>query len=100
MGTTRQPSYESRPAGSAAADEIVRADIQLRSGDERRIHADRRVRYDRREMIRRTNPMDDPGPPTGVAERRLEERRKLRRRRSGDGTGLSPWSVAQSGWVE
>lgn len=52
MGTTKQSSYESRPAGSAAADENARSISQSRPGEERRVHADRRVRYDRREMIR------------------------------------------------
>jgi hypothetical protein len=40
---------------------------------------ERRV-LERRERIRRVNPPHDPGPPVGVAERRVAERRVLRRR--------------------
>jgi len=35
---------------------------------------------DRRAGVRRTNPADDPGPPAGMAERRVGERRRHRRR--------------------
>ena len=34
---------------------------------------------ERRHSVRRVNPPDDPGPPSGV-ERRVDERRKVRRR--------------------
>ncbi|MGZ6269333.1 MAG: hypothetical protein ACXWMU_02025 [Candidatus Limnocylindrales bacterium] len=40
-----------------------------------------RREIDRREIIRRQNPASEPGPPGG-SERRIEERRKLRRRHS------------------
>ena len=36
---------------------------------------------ERRMMIRRVNPGDDPGPPDAEAERRIEDRRKVRRRK-------------------
>jgi hypothetical protein len=35
---------------------------------------------ERRERLRRQNPPDDPGPPPGVEERRIAERRTGRRR--------------------
>ena len=35
---------------------------------------------DRRFAIRRVNPPDEPGPPDGAGERRVAERRTLRRR--------------------
>jgi hypothetical protein len=35
---------------------------------------------ERREMLRRLNPPDDPGPPTADGERRVAERRVRRRR--------------------
>jgi hypothetical protein len=41
---------------------------------------DERRESDRRGTIRRTNPPDDPGPPTDEGERREAERRKGRRR--------------------
>ena len=41
-----------------------------------------RRELDRRESIRRQNPPDDPGPPTGEGERREADRRITRRRRS------------------
>jgi hypothetical protein len=41
---------------------------------------DERRASDRRENIRRENPSDDPGPPAG-GERRIEERRTIRRRK-------------------
>ena len=40
---------------------------------------ERRV-TDRRQAIRRLNTPDDPGPPAGAGERRLAERRQVRRR--------------------
>jgi ribosomal protein S27AE len=40
---------------------------------------------DRRWFVRRQNPTDDPGPPDGV-ERRIDDRRGIRRRRPVDGT--------------
>ncbi len=45
---------------------------------------DRRVE-DRRTYIRRANPQADPGPPVGVAERRLTDRRLGRRRQQENG---------------
>jgi hypothetical protein len=36
---------------------------------------------ERRWLLRRQNPLDDPGPPPSEEERRLEERRKARRRK-------------------
>jgi len=41
---------------------------------------------DRREVVRRVNPADDPGPPAELGERRRADRR-LHRRRRGDGQG-------------
>ena len=35
---------------------------------------------ERRERLRRQNPPDDPGPPPGVDERRIADRRTGRRR--------------------
>jgi hypothetical protein len=35
---------------------------------------------ERREHIRRQNPRDDPGPPSGMEERRIADRRTRRRR--------------------
>jgi hypothetical protein len=35
---------------------------------------------ERRERLRRQNPPDDPGPPPGVEERRIADRRTGRRR--------------------
>ena len=40
-----------------------------------------RREFERRERNRRQNPLDDPGPPPGVKERRVADRRKGRRRR-------------------
>ena len=40
-----------------------------------------RREFERRERNRRQNPPDDPGPPPGVKERRVADRRKGRRRR-------------------
>ena len=43
---------------------------------------------DRRRQIRRENPMDDPGPPDDLGERRDGERRTIQRRAgSPGGTG-------------
>jgi len=36
--------------------------------------------FDRRQVVRRKNPSDDPGPPAGTAERRFAERRLTQRR--------------------
>jgi hypothetical protein len=49
------------------------------------LDGERRER-DRRSRIRRENPTDDPGPPPDTAERRVAERRHVRRRK-GDGSG-------------
>jgi hypothetical protein len=60
------------------------------------LDSDRRE-AERRQMIRRQNPLDDPGPPA-EEERRVEERRKTRRRRGGDG---SPGRSSNSaGWID
>jgi DNA-directed RNA polymerase subunit RPC12/RpoP len=48
------------------------------------LDADRRL-DDRRHDVRRLNPPAVPGPPAGLAERRITERRKDRRRRLEDG---------------
>lgn len=76
------------------------APIEQLFADERRcprcgasLQDDRRDN-DRRLNPRRVNPQDDPGPPAET-ERRIDERRKVRRRRgdSGpDGKG--------AGWIE
>jgi hypothetical protein len=42
--------------------------------------ADERRVLDRRQVVRRVNPPDDPGPPSGTGERRVAERRKGPRR--------------------
>jgi ribosomal protein S27AE len=47
------------------------------------LHADRRETQ-RREVGRRTNAQDDPGPP-GTEERRVAERRAVRRRDASQG---------------
>jgi hypothetical protein len=41
---------------------------------------DERRETERRQMLRRTNPPNDPGPPADKGERREGERRKNRRR--------------------
>ncbi|HET7494922.1 MAG TPA: hypothetical protein VFJ80_05690 [Candidatus Limnocylindrales bacterium] len=41
-----------------------------------------RREQERRQILRRQNPTDDPGPPTDDGERRVADRR-LRRRRAG-----------------
>ncbi len=46
-----------------------------------RMNLDRRAE-ERREMVRRKNPPDNPGPPGGIGERRVAERRRGPRRRS------------------
>jgi hypothetical protein len=48
------------------------------------LEADRRG-ADRRRVARRVNPATVPGPPAGVAERRVAERRVGSRRRRADG---------------
>lgn len=40
---------------------------------------------ERRSRVRRTNPADEPGPPTTAGERRASERRNTQRRRAGAG---------------
>jgi ribosomal protein S27AE len=56
-----------------------------------------RREIERREVIRRQNPTDDPGPPDGI-ERRMGDRRKQRRRRPPEGrTGERP---SDEGWIE
>ena len=76
------------------------APIEQLFADERRcprcgasLQDDRRDR-ERRLNIRRVNPQDDPGPPEAT-ERRVDERRKVRRRRGDSGpTGKD------AGWIE
>jgi hypothetical protein len=53
---------------------------------------------DRRSTSRRENPSDDPGPPA-EGERRVEDRRKLRRRRPTDGTATRPLR-SEPGWTD
>ncbi len=53
---------------------------------------------ERRLAIRRQNPDDEPGPPEGV-ERRLDERRKIRRRGGQAGVGGRARDD-QAGWVD
>jgi len=49
-----------------------------------------RREHDRRQVVRRVNPPDRPGPPAGLAERRRGERRR-HQRRAGERPG---WSTA------
>jgi hypothetical protein len=56
-----------------------------------------RREIERRLMIRRQNPIDDPGPPTGD-ERRLQERRKQQRRRGSNGSPRRDRS--SPGWID
>jgi hypothetical protein len=47
---------------------------------------------ERRLQIRRQNPPDDPGPPDPQVERRVEDRRKVRRRGAqGPGDDSDSW---------
>lgn len=76
------------------------APIEQLFADERRcprcgasLQDDRRD-AERRLNIRRKNPHDDPGPPA-PAERRVEERRKIRRRRGDSGP-----TDKDLGWIE
>lgn len=80
------------------------APLEALFGDERRcprcgasLNGERRE-LERRELIRRQNPFDDPGPPNG--ERRLvAERRVARRRRATDGsTRTVPWTPDELRW--
>jgi hypothetical protein len=48
--------------------------------------SDERRENDRRSVIRRANPVDEPGPPAAEGERRVDDRRKGRRRKPTDGT--------------
>lgn len=43
------------------------------------LEVERRL-VDRRTVVRRQNPADNPGPPAGSGERRVAERRVVRRR--------------------
>ncbi|HEY7737388.1 MAG TPA: hypothetical protein VH813_11385 [Candidatus Limnocylindrales bacterium] len=56
-----------------------------------------RREIERRLMIRRQNPDHDPGPPQGD-ERRVDERRKGRRRKTSDGTPRREHS--SPGWID
>ncbi|MES2209033.1 MAG: hypothetical protein V4515_02470 [Chloroflexota bacterium] len=76
------------------------APIEQLFADERRcprcgaaLQNDRRA-IDRREVNRRLNAPDDPGPPEGL-ERRVEDRRESRRRK-----GESGPNRRSSGWLE
>ena len=61
------------------------------------LNAERRE-VDRRGMLRRQNPDHDPGPPEG-AERRIDDRRQVRRRR-GDATFAQVAAGSADGWVD
>jgi hypothetical protein len=52
---------------------------------------------ERRQLSRRQNPPDDPGPPPGEGERRVSDRRGRRRR---GGSGGSSGSSGNPGWVD
>ncbi|MCI0584154.1 MAG: hypothetical protein L0227_14940 [Chloroflexi bacterium] len=76
------------------------APIENLFADERRcprcgasLQDDRRDR-ERRLNARRVNPEDDPGPPAET-ERRIDERRKIRRRRGDSGP-----NGKDAGWIE
>ena len=76
------------------------APIEQLFADERRcprcgasLQDDRRD-SERRLNLRRVNPQDDPGPPEKT-ERRIEERRKVRRRRGDSGP-----NTKDTGWIE
>jgi len=58
-----------------------------------------RREIERRGVIRRQNAADDPGPPEGQ-DRRVEERRKVRRRRAGNGDTRPGRSSDGTGWVD
>jgi DNA-directed RNA polymerase subunit RPC12/RpoP len=61
------------------------------------LQSERRA-VDRRVSIRRTNPVEEPGPPDGEAERRERERRTNRRRQGIGQTGPRPPDPA--GWQD
>lgn len=51
-------------------------------------------------MVRRENPLDDPGPPK-AQERREDDRRKARRRKNPDGTTrISSVVQDEPGWTD
>jgi hypothetical protein len=55
---------------------------------------------ERRMMVRRQNPVDEPGSPA-TAERRELDRRKGRRRKNSDGTSSRPIIPDQeAGWTD
>ena len=54
---------------------------------------------ERRLVVRRQNPVDEPGPPA-PEERRVDERRKLRRRKPADGTSRTATSDDGFGWQD
>jgi hypothetical protein len=60
------------------------------------LNAERRE-LDRRGQLRRQNQTHDPGPPAG--ERRIEDRRQLRRRRN-DATFSQLVHASADGWVD
>jgi hypothetical protein len=51
---------------------------------------------DRRGTIRRENPPDKPGPPSDAGERRVDDRRKARRRKSTESLDRE----SNEGWVD
>lgn len=58
---------------------------------------DERRDNEQRKVIRRQNPADDPGPPEGVPERRVSDRRTHRRRGGGP---TPPASSGNAGWKD
>ena len=62
------------------------------------LNGDRRDE-ERRTVVRRQNPIDEPGPPE-AEERRADERRKGRRRKPADGTRTSVPTSDDAGWQD
>jgi hypothetical protein len=58
-----------------------------------------RREIERRDLVRRQNPVDEPGPPPEEPERRTEQRRKVRRRKPADGTTRSV-RPDDAGWTD
>lgn len=61
------------------------------------LNVDRR-RHERRQTLRRTNPVDAPGPPPTAEEQRMTDRRTTRRRRPEDGENRP--SADGRGWQD
>ncbi|HET7028486.1 MAG TPA: hypothetical protein VFI28_12400 [Candidatus Limnocylindrales bacterium] len=55
---------------------------------------------ERRDVIRRQNATDDPGPPGSDERRSAEERRKGQRRRTATGGSRSNAERGGAGWVD